>query len=108
MLPLLSASLEPVIPNPEIGGRPRAQATRWICILLYILYVLIFGIPLLFLPWSNSWENNYLLFLCPQIKPVVSNPFFKGAVLGLGIANILIGIREVVHCKWMSKSCLTR
>jgi hypothetical protein len=69
----------------------------WALSILYILYSLEVGVALLILPWLSLWENNYLLYLYPRIRPLVANPFLKGAVLGLGIANILIGIHEVVH-----------
>lgn len=55
------------------------------------------GIILIWLPWTGAWENNLTLWLWPQIKPVVLNPFFKGAVIGLGIDNVLIGIHDVIH-----------
>jgi len=64
---------------------------------LYILYSLEVGIFLLCLPWLGFWENNYLLYLYPSIRSVVSNSFFKGAVLGLGVANIIIGIHEIIN-----------
>jgi hypothetical protein len=108
MLPHHRMTPQPANPINITGGRLQPRARKWINHLLSILYLLIFGIPLLYLPWSGSWENNYLLFLCPQIQPLVSNPFFKGAVLGLGIANILIGIHQIVHPKSMSKNCYTR
>jgi hypothetical protein len=108
MLPLHKMTPQPVSPDSETGDRSPAKTTTWIPNLLAILYVLIFGLPLLYFPWSTSWENNYLLFLCPQIQPLVSNPFFKGAVLGLGIANILIGIRQFVNYKSVSNSYISR
>jgi hypothetical protein len=40
-----------------------------------------------------------MLFLCPQIRPLFANPFFKGAILGLGITDILIGIHQILHFK---------
>jgi hypothetical protein len=92
----------PVDMNPPGGGRQSAQRTsvlwQWLylaCILLYILIWFSLGVTLLVLPWLQSWENNYLLFLYPRFRALVANPFFKGFVLGLGIANIMIGIGEV-------------
>ena len=61
------------------------------------------GIILVWLPWTGAWENNMALWFWPQIKPVVLNPFFKGAVIGLGIDNILIGIHDVIHTRFASK-----
>jgi len=67
----------------------------WIKKIAYILYCLEVGAVLLYLPWQSSWENNYLIYLHPHARALVSNPFFKGAVLGLGIVNILIGFHEI-------------
>jgi hypothetical protein len=69
----------------------------WVWHILYIIYSLEVGVFLLFLPWLNIWDNNYLIYKLPALRPVVVNPFLKGAVLGLGIVNILIGIQEVVQ-----------
>jgi hypothetical protein len=88
--------------NLQGGGKPSAQHTsvlwQWLYFLFILIYILIslsLGMILLILPWLHSWENNYLLFLYPRLRMLVANPFFKGFVLGLGIANILIGIGEV-------------
>lgn len=81
--------------NLEGGDRPHLSIMVWIWNILYIAYSLEVGIVLLYLPWSASWDNNYILYLYPQIRLFVANPFFKGAVLGLGIVNILIGFHEI-------------
>ena len=65
--------------------------------ILYIAYYLEVGVFLIMLPWISIWEENYLLFLYPGMRPIVANPFLKGAVLGLGIVNLLIGLHEIVH-----------
>lgn len=71
--------------------------------IIYILYSVEAGIFLLWLPWMSIWDSNYLTYLYPRILPVITNPFFKGAVLGLGILNLMIGIHEFVHFKKFSK-----
>jgi len=80
----------------------------WIWHILYILYSLEVGVFLLFLPWLGIWENNYLLYLYPKIRPVVANSFFKGAVLGLGIVNILIGLQEIAYFRKNSRGYFSR
>ena len=88
--------------NPQGGGKISARIADWLQKSLHFLYILLslgLGMWLLRLPWMWAWENNYLLYLYPQFRPLVSNPFFKGFVLGLGIVNILIGIYEVAHFK---------
>jgi len=76
---------------------------------LYLIYVLAsfeLGMLLLCMPLMKIWDNNYLLYLYPQFRPLVTNPFFKGFVLGLGIANIAIGIHEIAQIRhnWKTKS----
>jgi hypothetical protein len=80
----------------------------WIWHILYILYSLEVGVFLLFLPWLRIWENNYLLYLYPKIRPVIANPYFKGAVLGLGIVNILIGLQEIASFRKTSRGSFSR
>jgi len=81
--------------NPEGGDKPHAGIMYWIWNISYITYSLWVGVFLLYLPWLKIWDNNYLLYMYPQIRAFVSNPFLKGAVLGLGIVNILIGFHEI-------------
>ena len=87
-------------PDPKTEGTKRSRPGKaWIWRILYILYCLEVGGFLLFLPWLGIWENNYLLYQYPQLRPFVANSFLKGGVLGLGLVNILIGIQEVVQFK---------
>ena len=80
----------------------------WIWQTLYILYSFEVGIFLVFLPWLNIWENNYLLFRYPHFRGVVANSFVRGAVLGLGIVNVLIAIQEITRLKKSAKEYLSR
>jgi len=68
----------------------------WVWRILYALYSLEIGGFLMALPWLAMWDNNFLIFQYPSLRPIVTNSFLKGAVLGLGILNILIGIQEIV------------
>jgi len=89
-------------PHSGDGGRLYARVTSWIFKILYILFSLIGGVALVCLPWCSFWENNNLLYIIP-IRSVVANAYFKGAVLGLGIVNIVLGISEIVHIQNASK-----
>jgi hypothetical protein len=94
--------------NLQGGGKLLARITKGLRASLYFVYILFsfeIGAFLLYIPWVHSWENNKLLFLYPQFRPLVANAFFKGFVLGLGMANILIGIQEVAQIihNWKKK-----
>ena len=103
MLTTHSNALQPDNRCPEVEQKPRTRKYARILKFSYIVITWAFGVGLLTFPWSNLWDNNYLLYLYPQIRPVVANPFFKGAVLGLGIANIMIGLDEIGYLKYLSK-----
>src|SRR5262245_36287968 len=82
-------------PDLEPMNRSSEAGRSWMWRLLYILYSLEVGVFLLFLPWQNIWDNNYLLFRFPNLRPFISSSYVKGAVLGLGLVNILIGLQEI-------------
>jgi hypothetical protein len=85
------------------SGNPHWSALEWNINALHIIFSISFGIALLVFPWMDAWENNYFLAIFPQVRPFVANSFFKGAVLGLGLVNILIGIQEIVRIRKASK-----
>ncbi len=87
-------------PDPRInnGTGPRSRSLMSLCwSILYIAYSLEVGSFLILLPWMRIWDDNYFIFMYPHLRALVASPFLKGAVLGLGIVNLLIGLHEIVH-----------
>jgi hypothetical protein len=82
------ARVEPEIVS-DMGDR------QWF--VLYILICLEVGIFLLLVPWSVIWERNYFLQVYPGLRSVFLDPTFRGAVSGLGVANIYIVLHEVME-----------
>jgi hypothetical protein len=72
-------------------------------LVLFILVCFEIGFLLVFLPWHQSWQDNNFLYLIadavgsPGLRQAILSGWVRGAVTGLGIVNILIGIREIVH-----------
>ncbi|MGD0099845.1 MAG: hypothetical protein ABSC60_05830 [Acidobacteriota bacterium] len=93
----------PANESAEGGDRRHARNIEYVWKVFCILYSFGIGLFLLYLPWQSFWENNYLLYLYPQLRPVIANPFLKGFIQVLGIADIMIGIYEVAHFKDLSK-----
>lgn len=65
----------------------------------YVLYVLVcleVGIFLTLVPWSVIWERNYFLQVYPTLRPLFLHPSLRGAVSGLGVANIFVVLHEVM------------
>ena len=53
------------------------------------------GLFLVFIPWSELWEGNYLLNYIPTFRPIVLHGTFRAGVTALGGIDILIGISEL-------------
>ncbi len=65
--------------------------------ILYVVVCLEVGIFLALVPWSAIWERNYFLEAYPSLRAVLLSPAFRGAVAGLGLANIYMGLSEVLN-----------
>ena len=75
-------------------------------VVLFILLCLLLGVYLILAPWDalfGPWGENYLLvFLsdktgAPIIQRTVASTWFRGAVTGLGVMNLLIAFWEIGH-----------
>lgn len=63
----------------------------------FILFCLEIGVFLIFAPWSTLWENNFLLGYVPYLRGVILNNYFRGAVSGLGVIDVMLGLSELAH-----------
>ena len=77
-------------------------------VVFFILLCLLLGVYLILAPWDalfGPWGENYLLvFLsdktgAPIIQRTVASTWFRGAVTGLGVMNLLIAFWEIGHCR---------
>lgn len=48
------------------------------------------GALLVYLPWSQLWEQNYFLSRFPVLIPLILHPSIRGAVSGLGLLDIAL------------------
>ena len=68
-----------------------------ILVIVFILFCLELGFFLVIFPWTPYWGNNFFLIYFPFLKEVVLSNFFRGAVSGLGLVDIGIGLWEASH-----------
>lgn len=88
------------------GSRFIAMSAK-LTIVFFILICFEIGILLVILPWvpSPSWNENYLLVLAadkvhwPWLALAMKSGYVRGAVTGLGLLNILLGVWEIVNFK---------
>jgi hypothetical protein len=64
--------------------------------LVYTVFFLEAGFVLIVIPWLGFWDRNYFAELVPAVQAIVTNNFFRGAVSGLGIINLAVGVGELV------------
>jgi hypothetical protein len=75
-------------------------------VIFFIVLCLLLGVYLILAPWDmlfGHWSDNYLLAFVsersglPSIQRTVASNWFRGAVTGLGVVNILIAFWEALH-----------
>jgi hypothetical protein len=74
-------------------------------IIFFILICFEIGALLAILPWLSypSWSENYLLFLLADklhlsgLSRLMTSGYVRGAVTGLGLLNMWIGVIEIVN-----------
>lgn len=69
---------------------------------LYIAFCMELGLFLLVYPWTIPWQVNFIPALIPAFRPVWLNGYVRGAVSGLGIANLWIALVEVFRLRRFS------
>lgn len=70
--------------------------TAWFSRLLVILLLLETGAVLIIVPWSVFWERNLFLDWMPILRGPLTNHFVRGAISGLGIVNMAVGVFDLV------------
>ena len=77
-------------------------------VIFFVLVCLMIGFILVLFPWFNfggvaEWSDNFLLSWLVSatgyevIRDVVASPWFRGAVSGLGIFNIVLAFWEIAY-----------
>jgi len=61
----------------------------------FILFCFEIGLFLVFVPWSTLWEQNVLLTYSLHLRGVLLNNFVRGAVSGLGLIDLVLGLSEL-------------
>jgi hypothetical protein len=46
-------------------------------------------------PWSSFWERNFFAAAVPVIEGLLSSPYARGAVSGVGLVTVLAGLAEL-------------
>jgi hypothetical protein len=66
--------------------------------LLTILYIVIcfeMGVFLFVFPWVSLWSKNFFVDHYPLVASIARNYFIRGAVSGIGLADIWLAVYEL-------------
>ncbi len=69
---------------------------RLLSVLFFLLYFEI-GVLLLLIPWTGFWTKNYFVNHSPWMATMAKNYFFRGAVSGIGLADMWLAAYELWH-----------
>jgi hypothetical protein len=59
------------------------------------IFALELGIFILIFPWLRVWNYNWVPMQSPGLRTVWISPYFRGALSGLGLVNLYVGISEL-------------
>ena len=86
-------------PIPEQAAEPARRARTWQSRLLSICFIIFtfeVGLFLVVVPWmDDTWSLNTFQELLPVLQTIWIDPYFRGAITGLGLVNIYIACSEV-------------
>jgi hypothetical protein len=91
----------PVASNPQARQHSVQTAPIWlqrISLCVLVLFCVYLGVLVLVLPWwTRMWDQNLFLEARPHLARVLHLGAVRGAISGLGLLDIWIGISEAVH-----------
>lgn len=62
--------------------------------IVYIVFCFELGVFLFVFPWVSLWTRNYFVGHYPLFASVAHNYFLRGAVSGLGLADVWLALYE--------------
>lgn len=63
--------------------------------LLFVIFCLELGLFLIIYPWTTRWTMNILPVWLPIPHDLWLSGYFRGAVSGIGIADLVIALSEM-------------
>ena len=95
----MSLTPEPAPSSPSTGGSPTSSPHRSTRLLrlAFAIFTFEIGLFLAVFPWVDIWSLNYFSGWIPALENIWDDPYFRGAISGLGLVNIYVACAEVVR-----------
>jgi hypothetical protein len=87
-------------PDPEEQHLDGSRPVKWhkrVFGLCFALFAIELGIFLVVFPWLPSWDLNWVPLQSPGMRMIWMNPYFRGALTGLGLVNLYVGFEEFLR-----------
>jgi hypothetical protein len=68
---------------------------KWILVMLRIALYFVLGVALLYSPWIPLWMSNFFLVHYEWVSAIGHNDYVRGAVSGIGLADIWLAFEEI-------------
>lgn len=65
--------------------------------LVYVLFCMVMGMILLTIPWRSDWFDTGWILQYPLLQTILQHAFVRGALSGLGLIDIFLGVMEAVN-----------
>ena len=66
-------------------------------VVTFCLFCMVIGMALVILPWAPGWFEQGMVERWPWLQTFLHHGFTRGAISGLGIVDIWIGVQEAVQ-----------
>ena len=63
----------------------------------YVVFCVTLGVWLVVLPWSALWFDDGWVSRWPVLESWLQHGFVRGAVSGIGLVDIWLGVLEAIH-----------
>lgn len=93
-----SSQIDPTPPagsgDPQLSHSPLKWHRRLLGF-CFAIFALELGIFLFIFPWLRVWNVNWVPMQSAGLHALWMNPYFRGALSGLGLVNLYVGIAEL-------------
>jgi uncharacterized membrane protein YccF (DUF307 family) len=66
-------------------------------VVVYVLFCMVLGMTLITLPWTSNWFETGWISQFPQVQDILQHGFIRGAISGLGLVDVWLGVMEAVN-----------
>lgn len=63
--------------------------------ILYVVFCFDVGVFLFIFPWVDLWGKNYFVHHYPLVESIARNYAVRGAVSGIGLADVWLAVYEL-------------